>query len=46
MHKQFMDLQAMQDLQAAQIVELQDKLDKLESQQGPSRDAYCLQLLE
>ncbi len=27
----------MQDLQAAQIAELQGKLDKLESQQGPTQ---------
>ena len=31
-HEQFMELQAMQELQAAQIIELQGKLDKLESQ--------------
>ena len=38
MHNQFMELQAMQELQAAQIIELQGKLDKLECQQGPTRD--------
>ena len=37
MHKQFMELQVMQGLQGAQIAELQGKLDKLESQQGPTR---------
>ena len=37
-HKQFMELQAMQYLQAAQITELQGKRDKLESQQGSTRD--------
>ena len=37
-HNQFMKLQVMQELQAAQIIELQGKLDKLECQQCPTRD--------
>ena len=36
--KQFTELKAIQDLQAAQIAKLQGKLDKLESQQGPTQD--------
>ena len=37
-HKQLMELQVMQYLQAAQITEPQGKLDKLESHQGSTRD--------
>ena len=37
-HNPFMELQAIQELQAAQIIDLQGTIDKLESQQGPTRD--------